>query len=111
MLEDLETDGRCSGSHCRYQEDLNHLEGEVCILREEFDTRQGGLARELGAHCIKSVYHNNHRGTGKKNLHLMTTGTSDMRMERATDGNKPVTTPMMTCGMALSQVRKESVLR
>ena len=41
----------------------------------------------------------------------MTTGTNDMRIERATAGKSPVITPMMTLGILLSQVNQEIVLR
>lgn len=41
----------------------------------------------------------------------MTTGTSDIKIERATEGNKPVITPMMTLGTLSSHVRKERDLR
>jgi hypothetical protein len=41
----------------------------------------------------------------------MTIGTNDIKIDRATAGKRPVTTPMIIEGILSSHVKKEMVLR
>ena len=110
---------------------MNDLEDEVCVLSEEFDTCKSWFASLFSAHYSKLATAKEDRKSGTfecvrpsgtlkvdndecrflcpprawevDNLHLMITGTRDMRMDRATEGRRPVTTPMITLGILVNQ--------
>ncbi|KFZ05692.1 hypothetical protein V501_08113, partial [Pseudogymnoascus sp. VKM F-4519 (FW-2642)] len=48
VISDLLGDGRGGGADGDNQEDLDDLEGEVCVLGEQLDAREGGLSGDLG---------------------------------------------------------------
>lgn len=83
------------------------MKGEIGVLSEELNGGKRRCTSKFRTDWLVSI------GPMRKkiDLRLIITGTKLMRMDSATDGRSPLTTPMIGVGIFFNQVRNEKFSR